>query len=93
MSVNYLAVNVTMIILRANIDDWRMCMHIFSFFRFDMESEIFAISKDLMLGPGEDLFDHIANCLANFAKKRGLDKEVRTVCTGMYTKNRLRALK
>lgn len=41
-----------------------------------MDNEVFAISKSLMEGPGEDLFDHIAECLANFAKSRGIDAEV-----------------
>ena len=64
----------------------------FSSSRFEMESEVFAISKELMMGSGEALFDHIAACLANFAKSRGLDQEVnrskhfiRFVCTIRYS--------
>ena len=45
-------------------------------FRFEMDSQVFAISKETMQGSGEALMDHIAECLANFAKSRGIDKEV-----------------
>ena len=41
-----------------------------------MDNEVFAISKEIMEGPGEHLFDHIAKCLADFTKSRGIDKEV-----------------
>ncbi len=41
-----------------------------------MDSQVYAISKELMEGPGEKLFDHIAECLATFAKSRGIDKQV-----------------
>ena len=41
-----------------------------------MDSQVYAISKEIMEGPGEGLFDHIAECLAVFAKDRGIDKEV-----------------
>ena len=41
-----------------------------------MDNEVFAISKDLMEGPGEDLFDHIAECLAKFVQSRGIDQEI-----------------
>jgi len=40
---------------------------------FVMESKIFSISEGLMLGPGEDLFDHIASCLAEFVIEHGLE--------------------
>uniref|UniRef100_T1P9K4 Phosphotransferase n=1 Tax=Musca domestica TaxID=7370 RepID=T1P9K4_MUSDO len=33
-----------------------------------VESEIYAVPKDIMLGPGEELFDHIAQCLATFVE-------------------------
>ncbi len=33
---------------------------------FLMESEIYSISEELMLGKGDNLFDHIASCLAGF---------------------------
>ncbi|KAF7287537.1 hypothetical protein GWI33_005902 [Rhynchophorus ferrugineus] len=35
----------------------------------DMKSKIFAIPADIMVGPGVDLFDHIASCLAEFVKE------------------------
>ena len=31
-----------------------------------MESKIFAIPQDIMLGTGDDLFDHIADCILQF---------------------------
>uniref|UniRef100_A0A1L8EBN0 Phosphotransferase n=1 Tax=Haematobia irritans TaxID=7368 RepID=A0A1L8EBN0_HAEIR len=33
-----------------------------------VESEIYAVPKEIMLGPGEELFDHIAQCLATFVE-------------------------
>merc|ERR1719367_2124997 len=44
--------------------------------KFEMDSEIYAISKEIMEGSGEGLMDHIAECLAEFAKDRGIDQEV-----------------
>lgn len=44
--------------------------------KFEMDNEVYAISQELMTGSGEDLFDHIASCLANFAKDRKIDKEI-----------------
>jgi hexokinase len=41
-----------------------------------MDNEVFAISKETMEGTGEQLFDHIAECLARFLKKRNMDKKV-----------------
>ena len=41
-----------------------------------MDSQVYAISKEIMEGTGEGLFDHIAECLAIFAKDRGIDKEI-----------------
>ena len=38
-----------------------------------VESMIYAIPKEIMLGPGEQLFDHIAACLATFVKEHRLD--------------------
>jgi len=37
--------------------------------RFHMESEIYAIPQQIMLGSGAQLFDRIAECLANFMDK------------------------
>ena len=35
---------------------------------FEMQSKIYAIPQSIMLGSGTQLFDHIAECLANFIK-------------------------
>lgn len=35
---------------------------------FEMQSKIYAIPQSIMIGSGEHLFDHIAECLANFIK-------------------------
>lgn len=35
---------------------------------FQMQSKIYAIPQNIMLGSGQQLFDHIAECLANFMK-------------------------
>ena len=43
--------------------------------RFTMKSDVFAIDKRIMLGPGEELFDHIAESLATFVKANDLDGE------------------
>ena len=40
-----------------------------------MESEIFNISENLMLGPGVHLFDYIASCLAQFIDKNNLGED------------------
>jgi len=44
--------------------------------KFEMDSQVYAISKETMEGSGEGLMDHIAECLATFAKDRGIDKEI-----------------
>ncbi|XP_015840633.1 hexokinase type 2 isoform X2 [Tribolium castaneum] len=36
---------------------------------FEMRSKIYAIPQHIMLGSGEQLFDHIADCLASFMKQ------------------------
>lgn len=38
--------------------------------QFEMENEIYAIPQEIMLGTGQQLFDHIAECLAHFMEKR-----------------------
>ncbi|CAG0885823.1 unnamed protein product [Cyprideis torosa] len=43
--------------------------------RFSMESKIFAVPKSVMLGSGEGLFDHIADCLGTFMKEHGVEDE------------------
>lgn len=35
---------------------------------FEMQSKIYAVPQNIMLGSGEQLFDHIAECLANFMR-------------------------
>uniref|UniRef100_A0A3Q3WZT9 Phosphotransferase n=1 Tax=Mola mola TaxID=94237 RepID=A0A3Q3WZT9_MOLML len=37
-----------------------------------MDSQICAIPQEMMLGPGEELFNHIAACLGDFLVSRGL---------------------
>jgi hexokinase len=37
---------------------------------FEMQSKIYAIPQSIMIGSGTQLFDHIAECLANFIKVR-----------------------
>lgn len=44
--------------------------------KFEMDNEVFAISKEIMEGPGEQLFDHIAESLATFVKSRKLDDRI-----------------
>ncbi|XP_030647665.1 hexokinase-2 [Chanos chanos] len=40
--------------------------------RVEMENQIYAIPENLMRGSGTELFDHIADCLANFMDKLGI---------------------
>ncbi|XP_065331747.1 hexokinase type 2 isoform X1 [Cloeon dipterum] len=42
---------------------------------FHMDSKIYAVPKDIMTGPGTGLFDHIADCLADFMKEYDVYKE------------------
>ncbi|KAI3371844.1 hypothetical protein L3Q82_006725 [Scortum barcoo] len=43
----------------------------------EMEDQIYAIPEHLMKGSGSELFDHIADCLANFMEKLGIkDKKL-----------------
>ncbi|XP_065219169.1 hexokinase type 2 isoform X1 [Planococcus citri] len=42
---------------------------------FDMKSKIYAIPQSIMIGPGAQLFDHIAECLINFMKDQGVSNE------------------
>ncbi|XP_042344724.1 hexokinase-2 [Plectropomus leopardus] len=43
----------------------------------EMENQIYAIPEHLMRGSGSELFDHIADCLANFMEKLGIkDKKL-----------------
>lgn len=42
---------------------------------FKMQSKIYAVPQSIMLGPGIQLFDHIAECLANFMKEHNVYSE------------------
>ncbi|XP_043094942.1 hexokinase-2 isoform X2 [Puntigrus tetrazona] len=43
----------------------------------EMENQIYAIPENIMRGSGSELFDHIAECLANFLEKLGIkDKKL-----------------
>ncbi|KAK7793817.1 hypothetical protein R5R35_014322 [Gryllus longicercus] len=42
---------------------------------FDMKSKIFAIPQHIMVGPGKQLFDHIADCLGAFMKEHHIEHE------------------
>uniref|UniRef100_A0A8C4E1Y6 Hexokinase-2 n=1 Tax=Dicentrarchus labrax TaxID=13489 RepID=A0A8C4E1Y6_DICLA len=45
--------------------------------KVEMENQIYAIPEHLMRGSGSELFDHIADCLANFLEKLGIkDKKL-----------------
>ncbi|XP_061672853.1 hexokinase-2 isoform X2 [Syngnathoides biaculeatus] len=45
--------------------------------KVDMENQIYTIPEHLMRGCGSELFDHIAECLANFLEKLGIkDKKL-----------------
>ena len=44
--------------------------------KFQMDSKIFSIPKDIMVGSGDELFDHIANCLVDFVEEFELQKLV-----------------
>lgn len=35
--------------------------------KFKMDNAIYAVPEEIMLGPGAQLFDHIAECLATFS--------------------------
>ncbi|CDQ91206.1 unnamed protein product [Oncorhynchus mykiss] len=43
--------------------------------KVEMENQIYAIPEELMRGSGEELFDHIAECLANFMEKLGIKNQ------------------
>ena len=46
------------------------------FCRFEMDSQIYSISSELMNGKGDELFKYIAECLANFTKERKMSHEI-----------------
>lgn len=41
-----------------------------------IESQIYKMSKDIMTGPGHELFDHIASCMAEFLQRLELKDQV-----------------
>ncbi|KAK7164110.1 hypothetical protein R3I94_002740 [Phoxinus phoxinus] len=41
----------------------------------EMENQIYAIPENIMRGTGTELFDHIAECLANFLEKLGIKQK------------------
>ena len=43
--------------------------------KFMMDSKIFAIPKDIMIGTGRALFDHIADCISQFVHEQDLRDE------------------
>lgn len=47
-----------------------LIIHLKGEHEFEMQSKIYAVPQSIMLGTGEQLFDHIAECLANFMKVR-----------------------
>ena len=50
--------------------------------RFIMDSEVYAIERQIMEGSGDELFDHIAKCLAHFVKDRNLEDETKRLPLG-----------
>jgi len=44
--------------------------------KFEMDSEVYALSQKLMEGSGEQLFDYIAECLAKFVRSRSIQDQV-----------------
>ncbi|XP_046685104.1 hexokinase type 2 isoform X4 [Homalodisca vitripennis] len=42
---------------------------------FDMQSKIYAVPENIMTGSGAQLFDHIAECLANFMSENDMYNE------------------
>lgn len=43
---------------------------------YEFQSKIFAIPQSIMVGLGQELFDHIAKCLAEFSAELGIQDEV-----------------
>ncbi|XP_075222141.1 hexokinase A isoform X3 [Lycorma delicatula] len=43
--------------------------------KFDMNSKIYAVPQAIMVGTGEQLFDHIASCLADFMAEQHISNE------------------
>lgn len=43
---------------------------------YEFQSKIYALPQDVLTGSGDQLFDHIAECLADFTKEQKIDHEV-----------------
>ncbi|KAI8121832.1 Hexokinase-1 [Lucilia cuprina] len=52
-----------------------LCIHLEGQTNFRMDFEVYAIPEKLLVGPGRDLFDHIAECLAKFVKTLGAQED------------------
>jgi len=50
--------------------------------KFKMDSKVFAIPQEIMEGPGTQLFDHIAKCLAEFVQEKNLQDETQKLPLG-----------
>ncbi|MEE6479818.1 hypothetical protein FKM82_012383 [Ascaphus truei] len=44
--------------------------------KVEMDSEVFAMPEEAMLGTGQQLFDHVAGCLSRFLHQRKLNQKV-----------------
>ncbi|XP_065371721.1 hexokinase type 2-like [Calliphora vicina] len=52
-----------------------LCIYLEGQANFHMDFEVYEIPEKLLVGPGRDLFDHIAECLAKFIKTLGVKKD------------------
>ena len=60
--------------------------------RFNMDSEVYAIARDIMEGPGDQLFDHIAKCLAEFVQDRKIETQTTKLPLGFTFRLRMLSL-
>uniref|UniRef100_A0A8C5M870 hexokinase n=1 Tax=Leptobrachium leishanense TaxID=445787 RepID=A0A8C5M870_9ANUR len=44
--------------------------------KVEMETEVYAVPEEVMLGTGQQLFDHVAECLGRFLQQRNLKRAV-----------------
>ena len=59
-----------------------MVLFNFKWFVLSGPVKVYAIAKEIMEGSGEQLFDHIAKCLAEFVRDRKLEDETKTLPLG-----------
>ncbi|XP_055307753.1 hexokinase type 2-like [Sitodiplosis mosellana] len=52
-----------------------LLIHLNGKYEYEKTSKIYAVPQSIMLGKGEELFDHIADCLANFMKENNVYDE------------------